>query len=291
MVPGPVAHLIVRRPERDEVLFIDGALPAVDGTRVSDGIRALGLEAVVVRTQARLGDDRVLTTECLDAPTAPARGEWVSFERALGGAHGDVVAEWVAEEGGRIDVARPEWFRTGWITSMLAWLDGVLTERRRRRVGGLTQLKHWGLSAVVRVPTSAGDVVVKQTPSGLRAEGLTTAWLDGIAPGDVPAVIAVDGDRFVMDAFPVEVSHPLFDLPMWELWARDPAPARAAYLAAWGDADVLAAEWTAAGYLAFLYHAVMCATLADAMVDPAPKRDWAAAVQKLLLQALDAIDG
>jgi hypothetical protein len=83
------------------------------------------------------------------------------------------------------------------------------------------------------------------------------------------------------------VGHPLLDISMWEMRSRDPQPAIAAYLDAWSAGDDLAQVWSRTRSVADLWHAVTCARLADAMVDPDQGSDWAAAVQKLLLAALD----
>ena len=158
-------RLLVLHPIEDRVLLVDGALPVVEDPFAAG--------VTVLRTLRRDGDDRIVLAEARDD-----RGTW---------GHHDLLSS--VDDG----VARERWQERGWLDGALRWIEEV--------TGGVTgapvQLRHWGLSAVLRV----GDVVLKEVPTALAHEGRITRALSEAAPGRVPTVLAVDGNRFLMEAF------------------------------------------------------------------------------------------
>lgn len=192
------AHLLIPSDDGGRLLAIDGSLPRLP---VSEMLRAgelLGLDLAVTRTIARLDDDRVVLCEPLDDRT-PAGAAWIESTRVADHATvNETVAAW--RNG---SLPRPHllpWERDGWFRDVVTWVDRTLSARGIIRVGRPVQLRHWGLSAVLRVPTDKGHVIVKQVPAGLGAEGRATAWLSELLPGAVPVVYVVDDRqcRFVM---------------------------------------------------------------------------------------------
>ncbi|HXM56684.1 MAG TPA: phosphotransferase [Candidatus Dormibacteraeota bacterium] len=85
---------------------------------------------------------------------------------------------------------QPEWFRPGWLREATAWADDVLAALGWRRAGPPFQVRHWSLSAVVRLPTDRGDVYLKSVLPAFAIEPAVTravaAWADG-PPLDVLA--------------------------------------------------------------------------------------------------------
>ena len=158
-------RLLVLHPEDDRVRLVDGELPVVDDPFPAD--------VTVLRTLRRDGDDRIVLAEARDD-----RGTWGEHE-LVGLVHDGVPRE--------------RWQERGWLADAVRWIDEV----NGGHTGDPVQLRHWGLSAVLRV----GDVVLKDVPTGLEHEGEITAALAREAPGSVPTVLAVDGNRFLMRAF------------------------------------------------------------------------------------------
>ena len=108
------------------------------------------------------------------------------------------------ERGGPVPAQRPAWCRPGWAGQSAAWVDQVLAQRGARRTGRSTVIKTWGLSHVERVPTSEGALYLKACSPLFAHEPAATAWIAGIAPAVVPAVLAVDPVRacLLMQALP-----------------------------------------------------------------------------------------
>ena len=409
------AHLLIPDDERRTVLSLGSRLPVVPVERLPRSGEVLGLDLAVVRTVARLGDDRVVLCELLDVDAPiPATASWADPLRLTD----DTPVRSVATEFLHDPTPAPDllpWEQEGWLREVLGWVDAPLHAAGMARTGSPIQLRHWGLSAVLRVPTADGHVVVKQVPAGLGAEGRVTAWLSSVEPDAVPRVLARDDDlcRFVMEgvesseqvapsdvlslsaiqrataAQPRElvglglpnlrpealaqaarrlahrgdllfdsgwslassdsrrpqrsvtagdvtallrlldeleplarrldedmpdgtivhgdyhmgnllrdgsrrvvidwgqaaIGHPLFDLPAWPSWDAQDDPANAPFLSAWGCSI---GQWERIRPLAFVFHAVTAARIADAMPAGHRRSDWAAAVQKLVLRALES---
>ena len=161
-------RLLVLHPEDDRVRLVDGELPVADDPFPAD--------VTVLRTLRRDGDDKIVLAEARDD-----RGTWGEHELI------DLVHD---------GVPREPWQERGWLADAVRWIDEVNGGHQ----GDPVQLRHWGLSAVLRV----GDVVLKEVPDGLGHEGEVTAALAREAPGSVPTVLAVEGNRFLMRAFDAE---------------------------------------------------------------------------------------
>lgn len=405
------AHLLIPSEDNLTVLAIGERLPTLP---VGDIFRAgelLGLDLAVTRTIARPGDDRVLLCALLDNHT-PDGGAWVEPTRVADGVPVNAaVRAWRNGELPESDLL--PWERDGWFRETVSWVEETLAARGLVRVGRPVQLRHWGLSAVLGVPTDEGLVIVKQVPTGLSAEGRATAWLSNLLPGAVPAVHIVDdrdcrflmegidasttpehddvlslaalqraaasrgaelgsiglpdrrplalldaalqlgeredllfeknwslastdtrrpprpfstadvgalrrlvdqvepvarrlehevpqgtvvhgdfhmgnvlrdGDRtVVIDWGLAAIGHPLFDLPAWPSWGEQGDEDLLPFLHAWRCS---LEEWARVQPLAYLFHAVTAAHVADSMPSRHRATDWAAAVQKSVLRAL-----
>ncbi|MGC4940583.1 aminoglycoside phosphotransferase family protein [Kribbella sp. DT2] len=101
----------------------------------------------------------------------------------------------------------PAWMQPAWYDEALAWIDEHL-----ERTGPPTQVRSWGLSNVLRVPTASGDVYFKAlvhgstlvpdrpdaTPLLFAHEPRLLDRLSTVRPGEVVRPIAVDHDRVWM---------------------------------------------------------------------------------------------
>ncbi|MEF2278737.1 phosphotransferase [Deinococcus sp. YIM 134068] len=96
---------------------------------------------------------------------------------------------------------RPAFARVGWAAGALAWLDEELREQGLTRAGMPDPLKHWGISALWRVPLRAGPdgdvgpVYLKAVPAFFAREVPATCVLSREVPGAAPPVLAADEGR------------------------------------------------------------------------------------------------
>ena len=91
-----------------------------------------------------------------------------------------------------IDLA---WAAPGWPEQAVDWIRAELA-RQGIRVIGAIELPHarpW--SAVLRVPTSAGNIYFKASAPIIRHEAALTAALAGWYPALMPSVLAADRER------------------------------------------------------------------------------------------------
>jgi hypothetical protein len=81
------------------------------------------------------------------------------------------------------------WDRPGWLQCAMERVDAELARRGITVNGPPRQIRRWSLSAVLRIPTSAGPVWYKEVPPLFAHEGRVTNWVSEVAPGSVPEVI------------------------------------------------------------------------------------------------------
>lgn len=90
---------------------------------------------------------------------------------------------------------RPDWYRPGWQDEADGWVDAALADNGVRRTGPTVPVKVWSLAALLRVPTTDGEVVLKAVGEPFAAEPAVTRWLAAALPGRVPAVLAAEPVR------------------------------------------------------------------------------------------------
>ena len=104
------------------------------------------------------------------------------------------LGELLAERRGDLPLAslRPRWARTGWHARATGWMFRTLDELGRPPTGPIEQVRHWGISALMRAPTQPGTVWFKAVFPLLAAEPGITALLAREAPDTVAPVLAHD---------------------------------------------------------------------------------------------------
>ncbi len=194
-----VAHVALLH--QGQVLVIDGRLPELevdeDVAEHEDErfVRALDLVGadVYLAPMLRVEKDRYLdVVGCRGLPVPD--GTWVEPTRL---ADPD-LPELLARTLGELDAPpalRPEWFQAGWYDEVEAWIDEQLAAAGRRRTGVMRVSRVWSISAVLRVPTDAGDVWFKASCDLFRSEAALHRVVARHFPDDVPVLIATDDDR------------------------------------------------------------------------------------------------
>lgn len=130
-------------------------------------------------------------TTAVLAATAPAGGRWVKAGAVRGQL--DVVDAWLER---RRQPRRQPWFRPEWFAETDAWLDGIVT-----RTGPSRQVKQWGISAVLRTPTTTGAVYTKAVLPELGREPAVTQFLAERAGPPFARLLTVDGLRWAAEDF------------------------------------------------------------------------------------------
>lgn len=100
---------------------------------------------------------------------------------------------------------RVPWARPGWYEQTCAAVDEVLSDLGRPRTGPARQVVHWGISAVMEIPTAEGAVWFKQVPALFAHEGRLTAFLHDVVPGSVPHPLHVGEDWWLTEAIPAQL--------------------------------------------------------------------------------------
>jgi hypothetical protein len=185
----------------------------------------LGIAAVLLRSLVHQIDrdaHRITAAHLLESPLeVDVRGDlqWGSAQEvgASGAGAGQILTAAVAalrdDEAGARPVTRRPWEERRWLTEAIAWVDARLRESGLTRTGPVEQVKHWALSSVVRVPTTAGNLYLKtaafagdqhgpgNAPAGTFLFANEAKLLKGLAarfPNDVPRLIAGDPDRVLL---------------------------------------------------------------------------------------------
>jgi Phosphotransferase enzyme family len=133
---------------------------------------------------------------------APAHGRWFGRDE-LGRLpladerHLDILGAYLVElEGGSVPKERPPWARPGWYPEVRAWIEGEVA-RLGHVVREIEQVKHWSISAILRVETEGPELYFK-VPARLPLfadEAVLTRRLAQRFPRVVPLPLAVEPER------------------------------------------------------------------------------------------------
>jgi hypothetical protein len=112
-----------------------------------------------------------------------------------------VIEAYLTEvESGEIPELRPPWAREGWLKSADKWIEEQLLELNYQRLSPVECIKNWGISCVLKVNTSAGNIYLKES-SVLPLfcnEPIVTAALGKLFPEHIPHVLSIDNQRHWM---------------------------------------------------------------------------------------------
>ncbi len=131
----------------------------------------------------------------------PDDARWIGHAECAGIALADdeqraALERWFAEaESGAIPTERAPWERAGWFALAAEWIEQELARLGWQRTGPYVQLHARGWSAVLRLPTTGGNVYFKAVTQPFAFEPPLTALLAGLLPAESPRVLAVDCAR------------------------------------------------------------------------------------------------
>jgi hypothetical protein len=107
------------------------------------------------------------------------------------------LVEWLEEwrSGAEPPPLRPRWARDGWYRRAAGWMGDRLAGLGRPPTAPVAQVRHWGISALLRTATDGGAVWLKAVFPPFHHEPGVTALLAASFPADVPAVLATEPEE------------------------------------------------------------------------------------------------
>ena len=216
--PALTVHLLVPSADGTGLLAVDASVPAALPaftpqigpadrlvTAVQRHLReAWALDPAILETHLpppASHEDGYVSLAVLEPPPRgwrpPATLTWASIDPWLNEPIAPRARTWLAEwaTGAEPPALRPRWSRPGWTARALGWIDEQLRRSGRQRIGPMTLWRLWSLSAMMRVPTQAGDAWFKAVFPHFHHEPGVTALLGSWLPDLVPPVIASDPDE------------------------------------------------------------------------------------------------
>jgi hypothetical protein len=232
-VSSTTVRAVVVRADGEAILVTPSGLPQVV---MSDELWFPNVEAPLRALHDQLGIDGYVLV-CLEDDQAADRIDYLLINA------GTPAGEWATDlddplvKAARIHLGlpadqpvTPAWTKPGWYAEALAWIDDHLDAAGSPRTGVPVQVRSWGLSNVLRCPTTAGSVYFKAlahsstiTPARVDSPALLFAHeprllrhLADERPGGVVSPLAIDEDRVWM-LLP-DLGPPLAAEPDVEVW-------------------------------------------------------------------------
>ncbi len=134
----------------------------------------------------------------------PANGRWIDRTQL---AHLDlavpehraVLEAWFTEvENNQYHPQRLPWTRLGWLAEVTAWINEQLTRLGYTQTTSTEQIKARPWSAVLRIPTTAGNLYFKVPAPATAFELALTETLEQLVPPSFPHLLATDRQRHWM---------------------------------------------------------------------------------------------
>ncbi|MBX0329968.1 hypothetical protein K2Z83_20075 [Oscillochloris sp. ZM17-4] len=129
------------------------------------------------------------------------------------------ISEWFGwyDDGAPAPGTRAPWYMPGWHPAAATWVAETLGAFGITQRGPVEQLRSWQRSAILRAPTSRGDVYFKAVPPMFAHEPALSAVLAARDPARVAAPLAIDPARGWM-LTPAVPGHSLDEQPEIEIW-------------------------------------------------------------------------
>ena len=151
------------------------------------------------------------------------RGEWIRIHNLSGlklasQEHGIILKRWFAWAAQHRESAlRVPWFEDGWYKEREAWIQKE-PSLKAWAIVGITQLRAWQRSAILRISTRSGDLYYKEVPKVFSHELYLSRELQRLFPENVPSIIKLDSERcaiLMSDVGGVSLSR-VSDVRHWE---------------------------------------------------------------------------
>ena len=142
----------------------------------------------------------VLEFDAVAAAAAPAGWAWRDLDaetiaRLEPADARAAVSSWTRERVDGWEPLRPVWSRPGWFARASAWMLDQMAAAGCPATGAPRVHYLWGVSVVLRAPSSNGDFFLKCSGDIFRQEAITTRRLAAHMPEVFPEVVAVDATQ------------------------------------------------------------------------------------------------
>ena len=87
------------------------------------------------------------------------------------------LEKWPGDDPLAAQPLRQTWAQPGGPAELLAWAEDRFTEQGIARTGPAQQMRTWNLSALWRIPTTAGRIWLKAVPAFFAHEGAVISWI------------------------------------------------------------------------------------------------------------------
>lgn len=186
--------------------FVSEELFGENVAHVARTVRRLwGLEATILRCAYFYMDEKVeRRLEAIYAMekhsrdwTLPPDSAWVEASTLrdlplVVASHKEVITTWLTErETGVLPAQRSPWAKEGWLASAQDWIASELSGLGIAVTGPVDQLKTWGISCLLTIPTQQGTFYFKAVPPIFAQEPIINRALAERFLGNVPAPIAI----------------------------------------------------------------------------------------------------
>ena len=202
-------------------------------TSAKDARKELNLDATVVSCLYARTDRPALTVDALYAVEVhggawrmPEGGRWVGhmelddLELEQPEHRGPLAIHLAEAEAGALPKLRPPWSRPGWHAEATEWIKGQLSALGREPAGEVRQLKLWGISCVLQVPTDRGTLYFKSACRSplFSDEPSVTRALAELFPSGAPLPLAVESNRqwMLLEDFGDDLLVRSSDIEAWE---------------------------------------------------------------------------
>lgn len=105
-------------------------------------------------------------------------------------------------------VGTPPWDDPGWLNTALSRVDQELSPAGLTRTGAPELMRHWMVSAILRIPTDCGPVWFKQVPELFAHEGRIMRWVSERSPEVAPKVIGTGPGWLLSAEMPAAAEQP-----------------------------------------------------------------------------------
>ncbi|MFB2970638.1 phosphotransferase family protein [Aerosakkonema sp. BLCC-F183] len=137
--------------------------------------------------------------------------------------HFAVLEAWFDEfKDPKISIQRVPWARLGWFERVSAWIEAQLNHLGISAISPIEQLRAWGISCIMRVNTTAGNIYFKALPNVLANDALFTQSLAASYPDNLPKILAVEPEQhwILMRDFGGTILSENSDIARWEASLR-----------------------------------------------------------------------
>lgn len=156
--------------------------------------------------------------------TLPTNGRWVEFQEldsltlAIPKLR-QILEAWFAElTSNNIPTLRVPWAIIGWFDQAAAWIHLQLNHLGLSATAPIEQVKNWGISCLLKVTTTAGNLYFKATPMTWTKECTKTHFLAQMYPSHLPELLAVNTEQqwMLMQDFSGLHLEKVADVTKWE---------------------------------------------------------------------------